>query len=175
MNFDVVVAADAAGGIGRSGELVWKLPGDTRFFKEITSRASEGKRNAVVMGRKTWGSIPQRYQPLAGRLNVVLTRQSELLLPHGVLRAAGIEEALEQLQQQSDLERVFVIGGGEIYRLAVQMPACQRIYLTRVEGRFDCDAFFPDLDDGYRRVEVSERQEENGIGYVFEIHARVAT
>ena len=170
MTFEVVVAADEAGGIGSAGELPWKLPGDTRFFKELTSDAPAGQRNAVIMGRKTWESIPSRFRPLKGRLNLVVTRNSEFEVSPNALRAASIGDALTQLVAVDDLARTFVIGGGEIYRLAVDMPECERVYLTRVEGRFECDAFFPDLTAGYRRVTASERHEENAIGYRFETY-----
>lgn len=175
MTFDVVVAADEAGGIGLLGELPWTLPGDMRFFKELTSQAPGGRRNAVIMGRKTWDSIPVRFRPLKGRINVVVTRNAQLDVSAGALRAASIGEALTQLDGVPELGRTFVIGGGEIYRLAVGMPECARVYLTRVEGRFECDAFFPDVSDAYRRVAASQRHEENGVGYVFETYDRRQT
>lgn len=76
--FSIIVAATEGGGIGKGGTLPWKLPGDMRFFKESTSATSSavGARNAVVMGRKTWLSIPRKFRPLAGRINVVLSRDA---------------------------------------------------------------------------------------------------
>ncbi len=169
MTFDVVVAADEAGGIGKGGELPWKLPGDTAFFKHITSDTSDpAKRNAVVMGRKTWDTIPPRFRPLDRRLNVVVTRQAGLPVPAGVIVAASLADAVARLAAAPGLERAFVIGGGEIYRSAIQMPECHRVYLTRVEGRHPADAFFPALGERFRLIEQSDRREENGKGYVFQ-------
>ena len=70
----VVVAATRKGGIGKDGGLPWRIPADMAFFKQVTLAAAEGRRNAVVMGRKTWESIPAKFRPLPGRLNVVLSR-----------------------------------------------------------------------------------------------------
>lgn len=75
MTFQLVVAATRKLGIGKNGSMPWKLPGDMAYFKEITSKtADSAKQNAVVMGRKTWESIPPKFRPLPGRINVVLTR-----------------------------------------------------------------------------------------------------
>jgi dihydrofolate reductase len=174
VTFDVVVAADEGGAIGKVGELPWKLPGDTAFFKRITSEAAPGKINAVIMGRKTWDTIPPRFRPLGARVNAVVTRHGEIPVPPGVLVVGSIDEALFRLAERSAIDRVFVIGGGEIYRLAVAMPECRRVYLTRVEGRRDADAFFPTLGPEYALVEESPRHEENGTGYRFQIWERTA-
>lgn len=176
MRFDMVAAADEALGIGLAGKVPWDLPGDVAFFKRITTETRDpARQNAVVMGRKTWDTIPERYQPLPRRLNVVVSRRApELSLPPGVLRAASVPDALTQLEGHGEVARVFVIGGGEIYQLGLALPGCERIYLTRVEGTYGCDAFFPDIPDGFERVHASDRQEENGIGYVFETWSRRA-
>jgi dihydrofolate reductase/thymidylate synthase len=174
-DFDIVVAADEAGGIGRSGALPWRLPGDTAFFKRLTTETSDAARaNAVVMGRKTWETIPPRLRPLARRINVIVSR-SPIARPAGVLGAASLEAALALLAEPphaGGLERTFVIGGGEIYRIALAHPGCRRVYLTRVEGRFDCDTFFPELGEDWRMVSASERHEEGGVGYVFLVYER---
>ena len=168
MDFDIVVAADEKGGIGKGPDLPWKLPGDTKFLKRITTETSaRNLRNAVIMGRKTFETIPPRFRPLKGRLNVVVTRNRSYEAPDGVLVVTGIDEALTRIGQDASVERVFVLGGGEIYALALGMGACRRVYLTRVEGDFGCDAFFPSLPAGFELEAESERHEENGIGYVF--------
>jgi dihydrofolate reductase len=167
---EIVVAADEGGGIGKEGRLLWKLPGDTAFLKRITSETKDpAKQNAVVMGRKTWETIPPRWRPLPGRLNVVITRQQGYAVPYGVPVVASLAEALTAA---NDCERVFILGGGEIYRVALAMPECRRVYLTRVDGRRDADAFFPPLDASWCLVAESPRQEENGTGYVFQTWER---
>jgi dihydrofolate reductase/thymidylate synthase len=173
IDFDIVVAADEANGIGRAGDLVWRLPGDTKFLKRLTSQTQDAdKRNAVLMGRKTWESIPAKYRPLKKRLNAVVTRQSSYQVPEGVLCHNGIAASLDGIAGMGGIERVFVLGGGEIYRISIALPACRRIYLTRVEGRFECDALFPEISENFRLVDESERHEENDIGYRFQIWQR---
>jgi dihydrofolate reductase len=73
--FSIVVAAAANSGIGRAGQLPWRLPGDLAFFKRVTSQVTGAGRNAVIMGRKTWDSIPSKFRPLPGRLNIVISSQ----------------------------------------------------------------------------------------------------
>ena len=107
---------DLGRGIGCAGQLPWKLSGDMKYFKDLTSEVTaSGCKNAVIMGRKTWESIPSKRRPLPDRINVVITRDSGYQLPEGVLAAFSLDEALELLQQFK-VERCFVIGGGEIYR-----------------------------------------------------------
>ncbi len=172
--FDIVVAADEGNGIGKLGDLPWTLPGDLAFLKRITRETRDpAKRNAVIMGRKTWETIPDKFRPLKGRLNAVITRQhEEYEVPDDVICEGSLEAALSGLAAEPDVERVFVLGGGQIYALAIQLPQCRRIYLTRVEGHFDADAFFPEIGDDFSLTNESERFEENGIGYRFQVWER---
>lgn len=162
---EMVVAADDDGGIARDGDLPWHLPGDLRHFAELT-RGPEGEKNAVIMGRVTWESIPDRFRPLPGRLNIVLSRRADLPLPEGVLLAANLDAAVAQVGP--DIARIFVVGGSQIYALALERPDCRHIFLTRVHGRFDCDVFFPAFEDRFERAEVLSRGSEGGIDYEIE-------
>lgn len=129
----VIVAADRRGAIGLRGGMLWHLPDDLRRFKAVTT----GK--AVVMGRKTWESLPRR--PLPGRLNVVITRNPEYQAD-GALVAGSLSEAVGIA---SGVEEIFIIGGGEVYRQA--MPMATRLYLTRILAEASCaDTFFPDIN-----------------------------
>lgn len=148
---DLVLAVDEAWGIGKDGGLPWpKLSADLRHFKEVTSAAPEGKRNAVVMGRRTWESKEVAGRALPRRRNVVLTRRP-LQAPEGVLVVSAeeraLDRALDELAAQDDLGSVFIIGGAEIYRLALAHPRCRYVYLTRVAGTYGCDTFVPNLDE----------------------------
>jgi dihydrofolate reductase / thymidylate synthase len=176
ITFDMVAACDHERGIGRDGELPWKLPGDTAFFKRITTETqSDDAENAVIMGRKTWESIPARFRPLDDRLNVVVTHKRDYEVPEGVMRAGSIAEALQRIAKLgAGIERVFVIGGGEIYHHGITMPECRRLYVTRVEGEYGCDAFFPAIGKSFALIQESERHEENGIGYTFQIWERAS-
>jgi dihydrofolate reductase len=162
--FDCVVAADAAGGIGKDNDLPWpRLREDLRFLRRVTSEAPPGRRNAVIMGRLTWESVPSAMQPLPGRLNVVVSRQA-LALPPGVLVAAGLDAALAAARAVADVAGLFVIGGAQLYRLAFAHPACRHVYLTRIAATFDCDTFLPPLE-GFALDEVLARHEEHGLAY----------
>jgi dihydrofolate reductase/thymidylate synthase len=171
MTFEVVVAADEANGIGRSGGLPWRLPGDLAFFKRLTTTAPEGRTNAVIMGRRTWESIPTRVRPLPGRLNVVVSR-SRALDAAGASVAASLDEALALAHGEPRVDRVFVIGGGELYREALRHPACGDVHLTRVEGTHACDTVFPELGEAFALASRSERHEDGGVGYAFERWSR---
>jgi len=120
--YQVVVAATRDMGIGKDGRLPWTLPSDLRYFKELTTITSTpGKRNAVIMGRKTWESIPQKYRPLPGRLNVVLTRSGKLeaTKSEDLVICRDLPLALKLLAEppySPAVEKVFVIGGGQVLR-----------------------------------------------------------
>lgn len=140
--FDIVVAADLDWGIGKDNGLPWpKLRADLRHFKKTTSTASPGKRNAIVMGRKTWESKEVGSTPLANRLNVVVSR-SAYEVPAGVVAARTLDEALAV----PDVESIFLVGGAGVLLEAIERPDLRYVYLTRVETRYDCDVKMPDLD-----------------------------
>lgn len=121
-SYQVVVAATRDMGIGKDGKLPWRLPCDLKFFKEITlTTVDSGKKNAVIMGRKTWESIPLENRPLPGRLNVVLTRSGsfDIATAENVVICGSVDSALELLAAPPyclSIEKVFVIGGAQIFR-----------------------------------------------------------
>ena len=165
MSFDVVVAADREWGIGKTNALPWpKLKGDLAHFKKITCEASEGRRNAIVMGRKTWESAEVAGRPLPRRLNIVITRRG-LTPPEGVIVAGSLDAALDAAGQA---ESTFVVGGAEIFREAFAHPQLRYVYLTRVAGAFGCDVMIPDLDAlGFIHDAWAGEcsAEENGVRY----------
>ncbi|CAJ1422488.1 unnamed protein product [Effrenium voratum] len=177
----VIVAATPKNGIGKDGALPWKLPEDQGYwprpkdmahFKRVTMAVeSDGKQNAVVMGRKTWESIPQRFRPLPGRLNVVLT-SGDALYPEGVIASSSLEVALETLSKRSDVAEVFVIGGQQAYKEAMALPSCVRLYVTRVAKEFECDAFFPNIDERFQPVHVSATSSHENIAYDFVVYEK---
>lgn len=165
----MVVAADLDWGIGKDQGLPWpRLRGDLQHFKRITSTASEGRINAVVMGRKTWESKEVGGKPLARRRNVVVSRQA-LAVPDGVVAARSLDEALAA---PAEVETTFVVGGAGLFADALVHPALRYVYLTRVEGRFACDITMPDLDArGFVRDaswDGAQRGEDNGVAYSIE-------
>jgi len=180
----VIVATSPKGGIGKDGELPWKLPEDMAHFKRVTLSLSEeaklaGKRNAVIMGRKTWESIPEKFRPLPDRLNVVLTRAAanpdfQSPYPADVLVASSVATALEALAKRDDVAEAFVIGGAEAYKEALELPTCRRLFITRVGVEKECDAFFPSFDETvFKIVHVSKCSSHNEIPYDFAVYERV--
>ena len=170
--FDIVVAADERRGIAAGGDLPWHLPGDLAHFKRITSEAPAGTRNAVIMGRKTWESIPPKFRPLPRRLNVVLTRRADYAVPAGVLVAPDLDAALAAVSegdQANDVARVFVVGGGQVYAEAIASPACERVYITRVLARYDCDTFFPAFEADYQLESVMSEGRDGEVAYRIEV------
>ncbi|CAM9780840.1 unnamed protein product [Scytosiphon promiscuus] len=203
-SFVVIVAATAGSlGIGKNGALPWRLAADMAYFKRCTSTpptssgaaaAATEKVNAVIMGRKTWQSIPERFRPLSGRRNVVLSRnpkaRDDLCLPEDVLLAGSLTEALALLSSATakassasapppEAGKIFVIGGGSVYAEAVASELCEKVLLTSVtpaaDGRFDdCDVHFPALDpDVFKLVKKGEAREEKGIEFSFDEYESV--
>ena len=165
--FSIIVAFDASYGIGKNGQLPWSLPSDLKHFKTLTTALRDpSKKNAVVMGRKTWDSLPLKFRPLPGRVNLVLSRQEGLALPDEVIHAKTLDESLSRLSSAA-IENVFVIGGAEVYAQAITHPSCQKIHVTHVAGDFACDAFFPAISRVFIPVSASEPCRENGIDFHF--------
>lgn len=157
----VVVAADERGGIGRAGGLPWHLPEDLKRFKAITM----GK--PIVMGRRTWESIGR---PLPGRRSIVVSRQVGLAI-EGAEVVGSLEEAL---QAASDAPEACVIGGAELYRLA--LPRAGLVHLTRVHATVEADTFLPALDPSDWEELSSERHaadERHAYPYSFVTLRRV--
>lgn len=169
IEFDIVVAADRKRGIGKQGRLPWHLPGDLKYFRKLTSTTKSGSyQNAVIMGRKTWESIPLKHRPLTERLNVVLTKDPNYKLPNGVLKVASLDEALELLED-FPVENCFLIGGGQIYDLGLRHSRLRKVYLTEVDAEFDCDTFLPDYELAFEEVFQSIPHQENGLNYCFKV------
>ena len=124
--FSIIVAFDSQYGIGKNGLLPWKLPLDLKHFKEITTAvANPARTNAVIMGRKTWESLPQKFCPLPGRVNVVLSKEGKLSLPSEVFCSQSLEDALSRLSS-SNIENVFVIGHPEGLRFTLSTGIISR-------------------------------------------------
>jgi dihydrofolate reductase len=153
--FSIVVSLNpATQGIGRGNQLPWRIKEDMAFFKRITTTAPSAHINAVIMGRKTWESLPASFRPLPGRKNVILSRDVEirekLAIPSTVHTASTLAEALSILntpsvdENEPKINDIFVIGGESIYREALQSEHCEKVYVTEVYGDFpELDTFFP--------------------------------
>lgn len=178
--YQVVVAATRTMGIGKNGKLPWRLPSDLKFFKDLTMTTSDpAKKNAVIMGRKTWESIALQHRPLPGRLNVVLTRSESfnIATAENVLKSGSMISALELLASPPyhiSIENVFVIGGAQILRESLNARECDAIHITEIETNIDCDTFIPAIDvTQFQAWYSSFPIVENGIRYCFTTYIRV--
>ncbi|SAM82776.1 related to Dihydrofolate reductase [Ustilago bromivora] len=160
----MVAAMSLANGIGKDGGLPWRLKGEMAYFRSVTSHVAEdgrrqGARNAVIMGRKTWASIPAKFRPLGGRMNIVISRtQSSRDLgvdpeSEDVRVFPSVEEALTHLSAPGEaqrISRIFVIGGAQLYtdllNLDSSLATVDKLLVTRIlTPRYDCDTFFPEF------------------------------
>ncbi len=128
----MIAAIGANHELGKDNDLVWHLPDDFKRFKSLTTGHN------IIMGRKTFESFPKL---LPNRRHIVITRNREYQVPPEVIVAQNMDEALAYCLEDP---QPFIIGGGEIYRLG--MDYADRLELTHVEGQFDCDTFFPEID-----------------------------
>ncbi len=141
--------------LGRGNALLFKIPEDMKFFKEKT------RGHVVIMGRKTYESIGR---PLPDRVNIIISRNTDFEVPEGVMKAKSIEEAIEIAKEHEKTE-AFVIGGAQIYELA--MPYAYKLYLTLVGKEVkDADAFFPDYEE-FTKVLFERRSRDDNYSYTF--------
>lgn len=135
-----VVAMDENRVIGRDNDLPWRLPDDMSWFR----RQTIGK--PCIMGRKTYDSLPDRFRPLPGRLNIVLTRNRRYEAP-GAVVVHSVEAAL---QTAGDAEEIIIVGGADLFRRL--LPVAGRLYLTQIHGIVKGDVYFPEFDTAEWRV-----------------------
>ncbi len=147
----------------------WRLADDLRRFKKVTIGENNGRENVVLMGRKTWQSLPPNSRPLPRRRNIVLTRQADFSVPDEVQKFFSLEDALASIEDGTDC---FVIGGGEIYTEAIANPVCKLLYVTEVNGDFDCDVFFPPYQDAFIETQVSSPLHDGSAEYCYKLFER---
>jgi len=158
----IVVAVGKNNEIGKGNQLLWHLPKDLKHFKEITNGYP------VVMGRKTYDSIGK---PLPNRTNIIVTRKTDWF-EEGILIVNTLKEASKHAKKIN--EKVFVIGGGDIYKQC--MEVADRIELTRVDGEFDADVFFPEINEKEWEIveeECIEKDEKNDYDFCFQTFERI--
>ena len=156
----ILVAVSPEGIIGKDNSLIWHLPKDMRFFKETTMG------HHVIMGRKNFESIPHKYCPLPDRTNIVITRQSEYNAK-GCIVVNSVEAALEIAKNNGDIEP-FIIGGGQIYKIALEKNLVDKIYLTKVHHSFEGDTFFPELNSDWKEVNNTENKADKKHKYNYD-------
>lgn len=152
----LILACSCNGGIGYKNKLPWNIPDDLKNFKKITSNVeNQNSKNAIVMGRNTWDSLPKK--PLPGRKNIVLTLDPEYELGDKAIVANSIEDVF-MFCSSNDIENIFIIGGAQIYKECLDnyRSFIDKIYLTVVIDKFyQCDKFI-DLDNILRTFNIKE-------------------
>ena len=150
MKVSLIVAMDKNRGIGKNNDLMWHLPNDMRFFKETTAH------QIVVMGRKNYDSIPDKYRPLPNRKNIILTRNSDFKA-EGCDVFYALDDALGAYVNESE-KTIFIIGGGQIYSLALEEGVVDEMFITHIDGDYDADTFFPEFDESEWKKELVFKQ-----------------
>ncbi|XP_046912329.1 dihydrofolate reductase [Dermatophagoides farinae] len=196
----LVAACCRSNGIGKDGNLPWRLRSEMDFFTRITSTVLDSapglagdeqvKKNAVIMGTRTYMSIPPSFRPLKNRVNVVLSRTINEA-PAGVeFLFRSLDEAVKKLSEMPNIDQLYVIGGSEVYNESVARSDCDLIFLTKIDADFDCDRFFPSIDlDQYEDItdeKLLEKyrhiidkydipldvQKENGLSFRYHLYKR---
>ncbi|CAG8643270.1 5510_t:CDS:2 [Dentiscutata erythropus] len=163
--FALIAAVEENWGIGVNNELPWKIKKDMAYFERVTKKvlisdettdtspatSCKSIQNAVIMGRKTWESIPPKFRPLKDRLNVVLSKTLKPESDTYVINSS-FDEAVANLVDKPTISRIFIIGGGCVYKEAIESPLCEYILITKVYKNFNCDAFFPKIDENLYKL-----------------------
>ncbi|RZJ21341.1 MAG: dihydrofolate reductase [Haliea sp.] len=151
----MIFARAANGVIGKDNAMPWHLPEDMAHFRQLT----QGK--PVIMGRKTWDSLPAKFRPLPGRRNIVITRQADWHQA-GAETAASLSDAIALC---GDAEEAWVMGGAQIYAQAEALASC--IEVTEIAQDFEGDAFAPELNDSWIETAREDRVSTNGMAFSF--------
>lgn len=145
--------------IGKNNDLPWRLPDDMKFFMETT------KGHYVIMGRKNYDSLKDKYKPLPNRTNIVVTRQKDFKAP-GCIVVNDIEKSLDIAKQHNERE-AFVIGGAEIYKLTLQKA--NKLYLTEIKAEVEGDTYFPDFNKKeWKEIERKHHPADDRHRYSFD-------
>lgn len=154
----LIVAIGRNRAIGKDNELLWTIPDDLKRFKELTNG------HPVIMGRKTWESIPEEFRPLPGRTNIVITADSSYRAD-GATLAQSFPEALSRARDAEGADEIFAIGGQRVFECA--LPFANRIYLTLIDDEKEGDSFLPAYETEFARELRREEREWNGLRYAW--------
>lgn len=162
MKIKLIVAASENNVIGIKNDLPWHLPDDMSYFKKITTNS------VVIMGRNNYLSIPDRFRPLKNRTNIILTTKTHFS-PKDCLIANSLEASIELAKKEKRID-VFIIGGGMVYKYAIENNLVDIIYLTRIHAHIQGDTFFPTIDmKNWREVDsiFHEKDEKHKFSFTF--------
>ena len=152
--YNIIAAVDEDNLIGCNNKLAYYIPDDLRRFRRLTMSVSDPyKLNAIVMGRKTWESLPG---PLPGRMNCVI---SNTINPSNAHHFVSFEDCINSLSNLTIIDKIFIIGGSQIYRTALDYDKVDKIYLTKIHKRAECTCepvYFPPIPESYKVVKSNE-------------------
>lgn len=169
----IVVAYDEARGIGKYNSIPWHLPEDLKHFKRLTNN------QICVMGRNTWESLPEKFRPLPSRVNIIISssyvdNQDKFLSKFCGLHNAplfcfeDLDSALNSAKLLYPDKEIFVIGGGQLYKAALEKNLVDEMIVSEVEGCYDCDTFFPEVDHNWSRQVVEKYDDFTVSRYIKE-------
>ena len=153
---NIIVATSENNVIGKGNDIPWYIPEDLEHFKKLTTG------NTVIMGRKTYESLPKEYRPLPNRINIVITRDKSYQAK-GCLVVNSLEDALRKADNDKE---IFIIGGGQIYREGLKFA--ERIYLTKIHNNIEGDTYFPKLNKFWKLVDEEEKSGFSFLTYVYD-------
>ena len=153
---NIIVATSENNVIGKGNDIPWYIPKDLEHFKKLTTG------NTVIMGRKTYESLPKEYRPLPNRINIVITRDKSYQAK-GYLVVNSLEDALRKADNDRE---IFIIGGGQIYREGLKFA--ERIYLTKIHKNISGDTYFPKLNKFWKLVDEEEKSGFSFLTYVYD-------
>ncbi|WNB17255.1 dihydrofolate reductase [Marivirga arenosa] len=166
MIISMIVARAINNAIGKDNDMIWHLPDDLKYFKDKT------RNHHILMGRKNFDSLGEKFQPLPNRINIVITRNKEWERD-GTIVFHNIEEGIQYAKENKE-EELFIIGGGQIYEQGLQFA--DRLYITEVNAKFpDADAFFPDFDKSNWKEVSSEHHptdEKHQFDFTYKVYER---
>jgi len=150
--FDLIVAHDNKKGIGKYGIIPWYYKDDLEHFKETTLNS------IVIMGRKTWESIPDKFKPLQNRINVVISRNNNISKYKDVYYYCSLDEALNHVIKFN--KKIFIIGGSKLYNEAIKNNQCKNLIITRINDEYSCDVFFPDYEKIWKEEKIIKKTKD---------------
>ncbi len=166
----VIAAVDKNFGIGKNKDLPWDFKKDLKHFYKITTKTEDpNKQNMLIMGSTTWESIPEEFRPFRKRKNAVLAWESSYKA-EGASIYTSIDEALDSAGD--DVENIFFIGGGMVYKQAIEHPKLTGVYLTHIDKEYDCDTFFPQIPKALSKVSKIGEDKEDGVKFEFKLYEK---
>ncbi|MFH1283985.1 MAG: dihydrofolate reductase [Candidatus Peregrinibacteria bacterium] len=166
----IIVAVEKNFGIGKEGGIPWHFKKEMKFFKETTTKTADpDKQNIVIMGRTTWESLTPKFKPLANRKNIVLTTNPDYKA-HGAEICDSLSKAIDSADDS--IETIFIIGGTSVYNEAIKNSKTDGIYITKLDAPYDCDTFFPQIPEEFKKHTSLGKDEEDGVNFEYLLYEK---